>query len=46
MAEVFAIIIACVALVLGLLVIAWAYGDFRPRPHDATPPPPQTPPTS
>ena len=31
MAEVIGIAIATGALVLGLLVISWAYGDFRPR---------------
>lgn len=31
MTEVVGIILATGALVLGLLVIGWAYGDFRPR---------------
>ena len=31
MAEVIGIVIATGALVLGLLIISWAYGDFRPR---------------
>ncbi len=29
MAEVRSILIALVALIVGLLVIGWAYGDFR-----------------
>ena len=31
MDEVFAILVAVGALVVGILVIGWAYGDFRPR---------------
>jgi len=31
MTEVIGILIATGALVVGLLVISWAYGDFRPR---------------
>lgn len=31
MAEVFAIVVACGALVVGILIIGWAYGDFRTR---------------
>jgi len=45
MAEVFAILVACVALVVGLVVISWAYGDFHTPPRDASPPPhPASPP--
>jgi len=29
MQEVFAILVAVTAMVLGILVIGWAYGDFR-----------------
>jgi len=29
MDEVLAILIACVALVVGILAIGWAYGDFH-----------------
>ena len=32
MQEVFSILMALAALIAGLLVIGWAYGDFRPRP--------------
>ena len=32
MDEVFAILLAVGALVIGILVIGWAYGDFRSRP--------------
>ena len=31
MQEVFAILVACGALVLGILGIGWTYGDFRKR---------------
>lgn len=31
MDEVFAIVVALVAMILGILVIGWAYGDFRKR---------------
>ena len=31
MTEVIGILIATGALLIGLLVISWAYGDFRPR---------------
>ncbi len=31
MDEVFAILVAVGALVAGILVIGWAYGDFRTR---------------
>lgn len=31
MQEVFSILMALTALVAGLLVIGWAYGDFRSR---------------
>ena len=31
MTEVIGIVIATGALTVGLLVISWAYGDFRPR---------------
>ena len=31
MTEVLGILIATGALMVGLLVISWAYGDFRPR---------------
>ena len=31
MTEVIGILIATGALLVGLLVISWAYGDFRPR---------------
>jgi hypothetical protein len=31
MDEVFAILLACGALIVGILVIGLAYGDFRPR---------------
>ena len=31
MDEVFAILVAMGALVVGILVIGWAYGDFRSR---------------
>ena len=31
MDEVFAILVAVGALVVGILVIGWAYGDFRSR---------------
>ena len=31
MTEIVGILIATGALVVGLLVISWAYGDFRPR---------------
>ena len=37
MKEVFAILVSCAALFIGLWVISWAYGDFRQRP---VPPPP------
>ena len=44
MDELSGIVLAVVAMFAGLLVLAWAYGDFnRPRPPsapDATPPPP------
>ena len=33
MQEVFGILMALAALIAGLLVIGWAYGDFRPRPE-------------
>lgn len=29
MVEVFAILVALAALILGLLAIGWAYGDYR-----------------
>ena len=32
MQEVFAILVAVGALIVGTLVIGWAYGDFRSRP--------------
>ncbi len=42
MVEVLAILIACGALVVGLLVLGWAYGDFqKPRAGGSTPPPRQ-----
>ena len=31
MTEVVGIVIATGALIVGLVVISWAYGDFRPR---------------
>jgi hypothetical protein len=31
MDEVLAILIALIALLVGILGIGWAYGDFRPR---------------
>jgi len=31
MTEVIGILIATGTLIVGLLVISWAYGDFRPR---------------
>lgn len=38
MDEVLAILIACGALVVGILVIGWAYGDFAPRSGSSQPP--------
>ena len=38
MQEVFSILMALAALIAGLLVIGWAYGDFRPRPNQSNPP--------
>lgn len=35
MQEVFGILISLAALIAGLLVIGWAYGDFRPRPEQS-----------
>ena len=32
MVEVFAILVALAALLLGLLAISWTYGDFRRQP--------------
>ncbi len=29
MQEVFAILVAVTAMIIGILVIGWAYGDFR-----------------
>ena len=37
MKEVFAILVALGALIVGILVIGWAYGDFRQS--SGTPPP-------
>lgn len=37
MEEVFAILIAVGALVVGILAIGWAYGDFRARPGASGP---------
>ena len=34
MVEVFAILIALGALIVGILGIGWVYGDFRPRSGD------------
>ncbi len=35
MQEMFSILMALAALIAGLLVIGWAYGDFRPRPEQS-----------
>ncbi len=37
MSEVFAILVAVGALIVGILGIGWAYGDFRPRSGASTP---------
>ena len=37
MDEVFALLIAVGALVVGILIIGWAYGDFRARPGASRP---------
>ena len=36
MTEVVSILIAVAALVLGLLIIGWAYGDFRKEPEGSS----------
>ena len=33
MKEVVGILIAVAAMIVGILVIGWAYGDFRPEPR-------------
>ena len=43
MDEVFAILIAVGALVVGLMGLGWAYGDFRRRPKAPSPSAGQTP---